>query len=96
MVKDWETSHLDRNYPSMVGYVYDTPVCFQVQLFNVAGLSGGGVLELNQDRMASFSRQGDNSFGQDWKRNRQAIEIHDRKVSKWTETKSGYRVMEGR
>ena len=37
------------------------PVSFQVQSISVDCLSGGGVLVLNQDRMASFSRQeGDN------------------------------------
>ena len=33
---------------SQGGYVYDRPVCFQVWSVSVAGLSGGGVLVLNQ------------------------------------------------
>ena len=54
MVEDWEISRLDGKCPSQVGYVYDRSVCFQVQLVSVAGLSGGGVLVLNQDRTARF------------------------------------------
>ena len=55
MVEDWETS-------CHVGYVYDRPVCFQVWWVCVAGQSGGGVLALKQDRMASFSKQDGNSI----------------------------------
>ena len=50
---------------SHVGYVYDRPVCFQVWLVSVAGLSGGGVLVLKQDKMENFSRQDGNSIAQD-------------------------------
>ena len=45
--------------------------------------------------MGSFSRQDDNSVGQDRKCNRQAVEIHDRMVSRWAEPLSGCRVVEG-
>ena len=48
MVEDWEC-------PSQISYVYDRPVCFQVLLVNVASLSGGGGLVLNQDRTANFT-----------------------------------------
>ena len=41
------------------------PVCFQVRSVSVHGLSGGGVLLLKQDRMASW----------------QTVEIHGRMVS---------------
>ena len=92
MVEGWETSCLDRNCQSQVGYVYDRPVSFQVQSVCVDGLSGGGVPVLNQDRMASFSRQGGNSIGQDGKCDRQAIEIQDKTVSRWAEPSSRYRV----
>ena len=85
MVEDWETSHLDGKCLSQVSYVYDRPVCFQVWLVSVVSLSGGGVLVLNQDRTASFSRQDGNSVGQDGKCNRQAVEIHDRMVYRWVE-----------
>ena len=54
MGEDWDTSHLDGKCPKQIGYVYVRPVCFQVQPVSVASLSGVGVLELNQDRMASF------------------------------------------
>ena len=57
MVEDWETSCLDGKCPSQVGYVYDRLVCFEAWSVSVAGLSGSGVLVLNQDRMASFSDQ---------------------------------------
>ena len=67
----------------------------QVRLVSVASLSGGGGLVINHDRTASFSRQDSNSIGQDGKCNRQAVKIHDRMVSRWAETQSGYRVMEG-
>ena len=67
MVEDWETSHLYWMCPSQVGYVYDRPVYFQVQSVCVHRLSDGGVLVLNQDTTASFSRQDNNSIGQDGK-----------------------------
>ena len=54
MVEDWETSRLDGKCPSQVGNVYDRPVFFQVRLVYVVGLSGSGVLVLNQDRTAFF------------------------------------------
>ena len=92
MVKDWESSRLDEKCPGQVGYVYDRLVCFQVQLVCVAGLSGGRVLVLWQDRRASSSRQDGNSIGQDGKCNRQAIYIHNRTVSRWAESKSEQRV----
>ena len=71
-------------------------VCFQVWPVCVDGLSGGGVLVLDQDRMASFSRQDDNSVGQEGNCNQQAIKIHNRTVSRGTEPQTRYRVMEGR
>ena len=43
-----------------------------------------------------FLRQDGYSIGQDGKCNQQAIEIHDRMVSRWAESKSGYRVMGSR
>ena len=51
---------------------------------------------LNQDKTGSFSKQDGNRVGQDGKCNRQAIEIHDRAVSRWTEPQSRCRVVEGR
>ena len=59
----------ERLCPSQVGYVYNRPVFFQVNLVSVDGLSGGGVLALNQDRTASSSRQDIYSIGQDRKCN---------------------------
>ena len=70
---------LDRKCPSQVGYVYDGPVCCQVRSVSIA----------------SFSRKYSNIVGQARKCDRQAVKIHDRMVSKWVETESGYRVMEG-
>ena len=67
MVEDWETSHLDGKCLGKVSYVYDRPVHFKVWLVSLANLSEGGVLLVNQDRMASFSRQDSNSIGQDGK-----------------------------
>ena len=96
MVEDWDTSHLEVKCPSQVSYVYDRPVCFQVRSFCVHCLSGGGVLVLNQDRMAGFSRKDSNSIGQDEKCDQQAIDIHNRMVSRWVEPQSRYRVVEGR
>ena len=93
MVEDWETSRLDGKCPSQVGYVYDRPVCFHVQSVCVDGLSGGGVLELNQDRMAHSFRQDGNSTGQDGKCNGQAV---NRMLSRWAGPQSGYRVLERR
>ena len=52
MVENWETSHLDGKCPSQVGYVYNRSG--QEQSVSVAGLSGSGVLELNQNRRAIF------------------------------------------
>ena len=95
MVEDWETSHPDRKCPSQVSYVYDRTVSFKARPVSVYGLSGGGVLVLNQDRMASFSRQDGNSIGQDQKYNCQVVEIHNRTVSRWVKPRSGYRVLEG-
>ena len=43
----------------------------------------------------SSSRQDAKSIGQDGKCNLQAIEIHDRTVSRWVEPQSGYGVMVG-
>ena len=60
------------------------------------GLSGGGVLVLNQERTASFARQDSNNIEQDGICNQQAVDIHYRMVSRWVEPRSGYRVMEGR
>ena len=77
--------------PSQVCYVYDRLVSISVHLVFVYCLSGGGVLVLNHDRMASFSRQDGNIIGQDEKSDRQAVEIHNRTV----EPRSGYRVIEG-
>ena len=54
MVKDWETSNLDGKCPNQVSNIYDRPVCFQVRSVCVDGLTGGGVLVLNQDKTASF------------------------------------------
>ena len=53
MVEDWE----DWKCPSQVGNVYDRLVYFPVWLVWVDGLSGSGVLVLNQDRTEDFSRQ---------------------------------------
>ena len=39
---------------SQASYVYDRPVCLQVRSANVNGLSGGGVLVLNQDERQVF------------------------------------------
>ena len=64
------SSRLDGKCPSQVGYVYDRPVCFQVRSVIVASLSGCGVLVLNQDKTASYSRQDVYSIGQDGKCNR--------------------------
>ena len=58
MLEDWETSRLDG---------YDRPVSFQLQLVSVDGLSGSGVLLLNHDRTATFSRQDGKNVGQDGK-----------------------------
>ena len=56
-VEDWEISHLDEKCPpSQFGYVYGRPVCFQVWSVCVYSLSGGGVLVVKHERMASFSR----------------------------------------
>ena len=63
MVEDWETFRLDGKCPSQVINVYDRPVSFQVWSVHVSGLSGGGVLVLNNDRQASSSRQDGNSIG---------------------------------
>ena len=57
MSEDWEIFHLDGKCPCQVGYVYDRPVCFQVWSVRVAGLFGGGILVLKQDRTGGFSRQ---------------------------------------
>ena len=40
---------------SQISYVYDRTVCFQVWSVCVDSLSGGRVLILNQERMASSS-----------------------------------------
>ena len=93
--EDREISNLDWKCASQVGYVYNRQVCFQVQSVSVASLSGGGVLVLNQDRTGSSSIQDSNSVGQDRKWNRQALNIHDRMVSRRAEPQSGCRVMEG-
>ena len=61
----------------------------------VYNLPGGGVIVLNQDRMASFSRQDGYSIGQDGKCNNKPIEIHDRTFSWWMAPQSRYRVVEG-
>ena len=82
--------------PSQVGYVYDSSVCFQVWSVRVDGLSGGGVLVLNQDMTTSSSRQDGNIIVQNGKCNQQAIEIHNRTVSSLVEPQSRYRVVEGR
>ena len=58
-------------------------MCFQVWSVSVDGLSGGAVLVLYQDRMASSSKQHGNSIGQEGKCNNQAVEIHDRIVTRW-------------
>ena len=50
---------------------------------------------LTQYRTACFSRQDGNSVGQDGKCNQQTVKIHDRMVSRWSEPRFGYRVMEG-
>ena len=55
------------------------------QVRSVMFLSGGGILVLNQDRTGSFSKQNISSVGQDGNCNRQAIETHDRMVSRWAE-----------
>ena len=93
MAEDWETSCLDGKCASQVDYVYDIPVCLQVRSVSVAGLSGGGILVLNQDRTGSFSRQDGNSVGQDGKCNRQTVKIYNRTVSRWAEPQSGCRVL---
>ena len=79
MVKDWETSHLD----SQVGYVYNRPVCFQVQFVSVDSLLGGGVLLLNHNRMASSSRQDANSIGQDRNSQQDSLQGGGAKVPIW-------------
>ena len=53
-------------------------------------------LVLKQDRRGSVLTQDGHSVGQDGKCNRQAIEIHDRTVSRWVEPQFRCRVMEGR
>ena len=89
MVEDWETSRLDGKCPSQVGNVCDMPVSFQLRSVYLTGLSGGGVLALYQDRTTSSSRQDGKSIGQDRKYNQQTVEIHDRKVTRWAESKIG-------
>ena len=69
MSKGYETFRLDGKCPSQVDYVYDRPVCLKVWSVSVAGLSGGGVLGLKQDRTGSFSSEDGYSVGQDWKCN---------------------------
>ena len=75
--------------------MFNRPVFFQVWLLSVAGLSRGGVLVLTHHRTARFSRLDGNSAVQDGKCNQEAIEIHDRMVSRRAEPQSGRKVMEG-
>ena len=63
------------NCPSQVGYIYNRPVCFQVQLVCVYGLSGSDVLVLNHNRPGSSPRQDNYSIGQGGKCDQQAVEI---------------------
>ena len=51
----------------------------------MSGLLKGGVQVLKHERLGSSSRQDGCGIGQEGKCNQQAIEIHDRTVSKWTE-----------
>ena len=51
-VKDWET--LDGKSPSLVGYVYNRLVSFQVRSVCVDGLSGGVVLVLKPRHDSKF------------------------------------------
>ena len=87
MSEDWETYCLEGKCASQVGYVYDRPVCFQVQSVIVPSLSGGGDLVLKQD--GKFFMKDGNSVGQDGKCNQQAIEIMGRTLSRWVEPQSG-------
>ena len=75
--------------------VYDRQASFQVWSVDGDVLSGGGVQALNQDKTESFSRQDGSSIRQDGKCDQQAVEIHDRTVSRWAKPRSGYRHVEG-
>ena len=83
MVKDLETSRLDMKQPNQVRDVYDRLVFFQVRLVCVCGLSKSGVQVLNHNRSASASRQDSYSIGQDGKCVQQAVETHNRMVTRW-------------
>ena len=61
----------------------------------VYGLLGGVVQVRKHDRAGSASRQDGYSIGQDGKCVQQAIETHDRTISKWAQPRSGYRVRVG-
>ena len=74
MAEDSETSHLDENYASQVDYVYDRPVCFQIQ---------SACVEVESWYLTNKGwevLQDSHSVGEDRKCNRQAIKIHDRIV----------------
>ena len=75
--------------------MFATGLCIHVMPVSVDDLSRGGVLVLSQYRTAGFSRQDDKIIGQDGKCDRQAVEIHNRTVSRWAEPRSGYKVVEG-
>ena len=51
------------------------------------GLSGDGVLVLNHDGLGSPCKQDGYSAGQDGKCLQQAVETHDRTVSRWAEVR---------
>ena len=57
-----------------------TVCCLQIWSVRVDRLSGGGVLALNQDRTATFSRYDGNSTGKDGNCNRQAVQIHNTQI----------------
>ena len=44
-------------FSCQLSYVYDRHLCFQVRSVSIEGLSGGGVLVLNQDGTACFPRR---------------------------------------
>ena len=59
-------------------------------------LSGCDVVVLNHGWLGSAFRQDGYSAGQDRNCVRQAIQTHNRTVTRWAQPRSGYRVMKGR
>ena len=65
-----------------VGNVYNRLVSFQVWSVGVYSLLGGCVQVLNQERLGSAFTQGGDSIGQDGKCDHQAVETHNRMVTR--------------